>query len=113
MDTAQHRHTDVSHPVGTPFVSTVTTSPNGKPITWDIPEEKKSMPETTLTGITKPELKVVLRYENNNTSTTETVVDIYGMTRDEFLNEHIKDFLRVCGYYVGVDEVLDIYKEIK
>ena len=55
----------------------------------------------------EPQLIVTLTYESDSRqSSTTTSLNAYGTTRDELTDEYLKDFVRACGFYVGVDEEL-------
>lgn len=110
MDIAPPSLTDAWPRVGTPSVWNPTTQRHEVHTTSATLEESDSMIETTPPGPPRSKLTVTLRYENSLTSTTETVIDIFGLSRSELL-EHLVNFIRVCGYYVGDDELLDFYRE--
>ena len=55
---------------------------------------------------------ITLMYEDTETGDkTTTVLSQLGMTRDEFLNEHIKSFMTTCGWIMDWREEIIIDRE--
>ena len=55
---------------------------------------------------------ITLKYEDTETGDkTTTVLSQLGMTRDEFLNEHIKAFMTTCGWIMDWREEILIDRE--
>ena len=59
----------------------------------------------------QPEVTATLTYQHGTLDQqpevkTTTKVNLYGLSRNEFTNEILKDFVRACGFYVGIDEEL-------